>query len=411
LAYGLKPLQAPSTGFSDSGLDAPLAAARFALLQTEDPIITATLTLLAEPHSGVSAATSRPVTVALQGGGALGAFSWGVLDCLLEEPQLRIAVASGASAGAMNAAMLVQGLATGGPAEAKRLLEALWRRVAVASGSPDLDGAAWLRPFFGLLAPMTDALRHAAKELPPSRLAPFGPNPLRRVLDGLLDPSVFGRDGAPTLVVSATQVSTGEARLFWDAEVTPDVLLASACLPQLFPPVEVEGELYWDGGFASNPPLRPLIEAGAPSDVILVPTGPRERPKPPHGAADIQERVTEIAFNTALRLELRSLAMAQRLLAELPEAPPPGTGLARLRDARLHVIGAEEAFRALPHSSAQDTRWNVLQELRDLGRDSAARWLGEHLTAVGAHATFDVTTFARPPVELRAMNGGLPQPR
>lgn len=348
---------------------------------------------------------THPVTLALQGGGALGAFSWGVLDRLLDEPRLRIAAASGASAGAMNAAMLVQGLATGGPAEAKRLLEVFWRRVAVAAGSPDLDGATWLRPFFGALGPVAEALRHAAKELPPSRLAPMGPNPLRSVLDGLLDPSAFGKEGAPVLLISATRVRTGEARLFWNAEVTEDVLLASACLPQFFPPVEIEGELYWDGGYASNPPLRPLIEAGAPADVILVPTAPLERPEPPQGAADIRERTAEIAFGTALRLELRSLAMAQRLLAELPEPPPPGTGLARLREARLHVIGAEEAFRALPSGSALDARWNFLRDLCDLGRSTAERWLVDNLDAIGTRPTLDIARFARPAVELHAGGG------
>ena len=366
-------------------------------------------TLSPRQRGRAPAATAQPVTLALQGGGALGAFSWGVLDRLLEEPRLRIAVASGASAGAMNAAMLVQGLATGGPregaAEARRLLEAFWRRVAVAAGSPDLDGAAWLRPFFGVFGTVADALRHAAKELPPARLAPLGPNPLRGVLNGLLDPSVFGQAGAPTLVVSATRVRTGEARLFWDAEVTADVLLASACLPQVFPPVEIEGEAYWDGGYASNPPLRPLIEAGAPADVILVPTGPMERPEPPHGAADIRERSAEIAFGTALRLELRSLAMAQRLLAELPEPPPAGTGLARLREARLHVIGAEEAFRALPGGSALDARWDALRRLRDLGRGSAEGWLEENLEAVGTRPSFDLARFARPAVEIHGEGG------
>ena len=263
-------------------------------------------TKLSRPRPTRPVGAARPVTVALQGGGALGAFSWGVLDRLLDEPRLCIAVAGGASAGAMNAAMLVQGLATAGPAEAKRLLEAFWRRVALAAGSPDLDGGvAWLRPFFEVFDPVVEALRHAAEGLPPPRLAPIGPNPLRGVLDGLLDPSAFGRAGAPTLVVSATRVRTGEARLFWGAEVTADVLLASACLPQLFPPVEIEGEPFWDGGYASNPPLRPLIEAGAPPDVILVPTRPRERPEPPHGAAAIRERAAELeqallpAFETA----------------------------------------------------------------------------------------------------------------
>ena len=336
----------------------------------------------------------HPVTLALQGGGALGAFSWGVLDRLLDESRLRIAVVSGASAGAMNAAMLAQGLATGGPAEAKRLLEAFWRRAAVASGSPDLDDVECLWPFLGLLGVVTDALRHAAVSLPPPRFAPHGPNPLRGVLDGLFDPSALGQPNAPTLVVSATRVRTGEARLFWGTEITAEVLLASACLPQIFPPVEIEGELYWDGGYTANPPLRPVIEAGAPSDVILVPTRPRERPEPPHGAADIRERAAEIAFSTAPRLELRSLAVAQRLVAELPDPPPPGSGLARLRDARLHVIGAEDAFRSLPTGSALDARWAFLRRLRDLGHGAAERWLGEHLADIGYRPTLNLAEFA-----------------
>jgi NTE family protein len=352
-----------------------------------------------------TATAPRPVTLALQGGGALGAFTWGVLDRLLDEPRLRIAVVSGASAGAMNAAMLVQGLATGGPAggpaEAKRLLEAFWRRVAVAAGSPDLDGVGWLCPFQALIGPVSHALRRASAEaaLPPP--APLGLNPLRGVLDGLLEPAVFGQEGAPTLVVSARRVRTGEARLFWDAEVTADVLLASACLPQIFPPVEIDGEPYWDGGYASNPPLRPLIEAGAPADVILVRTAPLERPEPPHGAAGIRERAAELAFGTALRQELRSLAVAQRLLAELPEPPPPGGALARLREARLHAIGAEAAFRVLPHGSALDARWGFLRQLHELGRGAAGRWLDDNLAALGARLTLDLARFAGPVLALR----------
>src|SRR5690349_21973342 len=134
--------------------------------------------------------TAQPVTVALQGGGALGAFSWGVLDRLLDEPHLDIAVASGASAGALNAAMLVQGLADGGRAEARRLLERLWRRVAVAAGSPDVDSA-WFLPFATLLGPMAGALRQASRALPSASLAPAAPNPLRHVLEGLFDPGAF----------------------------------------------------------------------------------------------------------------------------------------------------------------------------------------------------------------------------
>jgi len=342
-----------------------------------------------------------PVTLALQDGGALGAFAWGVLERLLDEPRLSIAVVSGASAGAMNAAMLVQGLATGGPAEAKQLLEAFWRRVAIVAGSPDFDGVDWLRPFNGLLDSVTAAVRQATSQaLPPLPYAPLHLNPLGSVLDGLLDPSVFGRPGVPSLIVSATQVRTGEARLFRNEEITATVLLASACLPQLFEPVEIEGELYWDGGYASNPPLRPLIEAGAPADVILVHTSPMERPEPPYGGADVRARAAELAFNAPLRQELRSLAVAQRLLADLPAAAPPEMALAHLSEARLHLIGAEEAFRALPMDSALDARWGFLRRMRDLGHDAAERWLREHLVAIGTRPTLDLAAFATPLVEL-----------
>jgi NTE family protein len=340
---------------------------------------------------------SQPVTLALQGGGSLGAFAWGVLDRLLDVPGLRIDVVSGASAGAMNAALLVQGLATGGPFEAKRLLEAFWRRVAVSSGSLDVTGSAtWLFPFSGIMAPMADALRQTTKGLSRQQINPLGLNPLRAVLDGLFDSTALGREGAPSLVVSATRVSSGEARLFRDAEVTVEVLLASACLPQLFPAVEIDGEFYWDGGFASNPPLRALIEAGAPADILLVRTTPQERPDLPTGAAAILERTEEMTFGAALRQEFRSLALAQRLLADLPTASGV---LARLRDARLHVIGAEEAFRALKIGSHQDASWAFLQEMRELGHSAAERWLATDFPVVGLRSTFDLSSFAQPSLE------------
>ena len=341
-----------------------------------------------------------PITLALQGGGALGAFSWGVLDRLLDEQTLSIRVASGASAGAMNAAMLVQGLASGGPdggrAEAKKLLEKFWRRVAVAAGSPDHDAAAWLPAFGALFGPMTHAL--SAPALPPGRSIA---NALRGVLDGLFDAAALGRPGAPSLVVAATKLSTGEPRLFRDAEITTEVLLASSCLPQLMPPVEIEGALYWDGGFASNPPLRPLIEAGSPPDVILVRTAPAERPDAPQGAAAIRARSAELSFGAALRQELRSLAVARRLISELPEAPPPDSVPGRLLKARLHAIGAEEVFRALPSGSGMaPPRWDFLRRMQSLGHEAADRWLAENFSAIGRRPTLDLAPYAAPLVAL-----------
>lgn len=333
---------------------------------------------------------TKPVTIALEGGGSLGAFAWGALDRLLDEPDLRIAAASGASAGAMNAAMLVQGLATGGPDGAKQMLERFWRRVAIASGSPDLPGVDWFGTFSGLIAPMVGALRQHSHYHPP--LNPFGINPLRGVLDDLLDPSVFGSKGAPMLVVSATRVRTGEPRLFRDAEVTADVLLASACLPELFPTVEIDGEPYWDGGYASNPPLRMLIEAGVPKDLIIVRATPVERPDAPTGAAGIHHRIAEIAFGGPLRQELRNLAVAQHLLSELPEVPGV---LGRLRDARLHMIGAEEEFRALGDNHPDPT-WRFLRKMHDVGVAETDAWLVENRDAIGERSSLDLSAFAQP---------------
>jgi NTE family protein len=336
----------------------------------------------------------RQITIALQGGGSLGAFSWGVLDRLLEVPDLRIDVASGASAGALNAAMLVQGLATGGPEQAKRLLEMMWRRVAVASGSPDVAGGGLLH---AIMAPVVNAMSYSNRSLPGAQFNPLGLNPLRGVLDGLLDPSVFGLEGAPMLVVAATRARTGEPRLFRDAEVTADVLLASACLPQLFPAVDIDGEPYWDGGYASNPPVRPLIEAGAPSDVVIIRTTPVERPDLPSGAAGVRERSAEIAFGAALLQELRSIAQAQRLLAELPaDDLSPSIPLTRLMDARLHMIGAEAEFQALKRGSHMDATWSFLQRMRDLGHVAGERWLEENLASVGVRSTLDLASFAGP---------------
>lgn len=346
---------------------------------------------LLERRSGVGD-EPLPVTIALEGGGSLGAFGWGVLDRLLDEPGLSIDFVSGASAGAMNAAMLVQGLATSGPSEARRLLDLFWRRVAVASGSLDLEAARWAPAMVHpLMAPITDAVRREV--LFHYKPSPLTPNPLRGVLDGLLDPSAFARPDAPTLVVSATRVHTGEARLFTGAEITAEVLLASACLPNVFPAIQIDGEPYWDGGFSSNPPLRPLIEAGAPADVIVIRTTPFERPELPTKAGQIVDRVSEIALGGALRHELRSLAVAQRLLATIADAPGV---LARLRDARIHMISAEEAFRSLRGGSSLDPSWGFLRRMRELGTSTAETWLASNRSALGHRSSFDLTALAAP---------------
>lgn len=335
-------------------------------------------------------AVADPVTLALEGGGALGAFTWGVLDRLVDVPDLRIEVVSGTSAGALNAAMLVQGLATGGPAEAKRLLSTFWRRVAIAAGSLPSPADAWLHMFDGVVAPIMDAVRQTSMAWAPGA-GQSGLNLLRGILAELLDPAAFQLPGAPTLIVAATHVRTGEARLFRGSDVTVDALLASTCLPQFFPTVEIDGEAYWDGGYASNPPLCALIEAGAPSDVVIVRTTPHERPWTPRQAASVQERANEITFGAALRQELRSLALTQLLLADTPHPPEP---LARLRNARVHMISAEDEFRALPCGSNQAPTWGFLSGMRDLGQGTTDQWLKDTLPAIGARSSCDLARFA-----------------
>jgi NTE family protein len=335
----------------------------------------------------------QSVTLALQGGGSLGAFTWGVLDRLLDVPELHIEAVSGTSAGAMNAAMLVQGLASGGKAEAKRLLEQLWRGIATGSGSADIGSGDWLQSAFSAALPaMADAMRQTARGILGGHVGPVGLNPLRGVLGDLLDPSRFGQPGTPTLVIAATRVRTGEARLFRDAEVTVEALLASSCLPQLFPAVEIEGDAYWDGGFASNPPVRPLIEAGCPSDVIVVRTTPQQRPELPVDPMAVYERVSELAFDASMRQELHSLAVAQQLLADLPAVQ--SGALSRLREARLHMIGAEQEFRALGRGSALDTSWGFLQRMHGLGTAAAEQWLAANLGSVGVRSTLDLAALA-----------------
>ncbi len=342
---------------------------------------------------------STPITLALEGGGALGAFTWGVLDRLLEAPELRIEVVSGTSAGAMNGAMLVQGLVSGGPAGAKARLETFWHRVAIAAGSLPGPSGRWLHAVAGTIGPLVDAVRHAGSALTPA-VGAFGINPLRGILAELLHPPLFGAAGAPELVVAATRVRTGEARLFWGAEVSIDALLASSCLPQLFPAVEIDGEAYWDGGYSSNPPVRPLIEAGAPADVLIVRTAPAQRAALPAGSAAVRDRLAEITFGTPLRAELRSLALAQSSLVGVSGLPPR---LARLRDARVHMIAPEERGDA---AAAQHPTWCSLSEHRAHGHAAAERWLAEHLSAVGRRSSFDLGLFA--PVSARAIEEPAP---
>lgn len=325
------------------------------------------------------------VDLALQGGGAHGAFTWGVLDRLLEEPRIKIEGISGTSAGAMNAAVLADGYAVGGREGARAALEDFWARVADAAllspfrRSPlDVLMGRWTMD----TSPMFIAFDLMARLLSPYDLNPNGANPLRDILAECVDLRRVV-ECPIRLFVTATNVSTGCGRVFRNAELTPDVLLASACLPTLFQAVEIDGEPYWDGGYSGNPSIMPLVRECNASDTVIVQVNPIERPGTPRTARDIINRVNEVSFNATLLKELRMIAV-------LRQVAEPGNCEGKLwARMRIHRI-ASAAMADLGYSSKLNAEWDFLRMLRDEGRRSADAFLENSGAALGKRSTLDL---------------------
>lgn len=324
------------------------------------------------------------VDLGLQGGGAHGAFTWGVLDRLLEENWLRFDGISGTSAGAMNAVVMADGLTEGGPEQGRIALEAFWKRVSDAAalsplrrGPLEVLTGQWTLDY----SPVFAVLDIAARVLSPYDL-PHMANPLRQILADSVD---FERLTAASikLFVTATNVRTGHGRVFRNAELTPDVLLASACLPTMFQAVEIDGDPYWDGGYSGNPSMAPLIRECSASDTILVQINPIERPGTPRTAREIHNRLNEIAFNATLLKELRAGAM-------LRKAVDPGTREGRVwAKMRVHRI-ASDVMLDLGYSSKLIAEWSFFCMLRDEGRKAAASFIDAHGTDLGRRSTLDL---------------------
>jgi NTE family protein len=324
------------------------------------------------------------VDLALQGGGAHGAFTWGVLDRLLEEPWLGIDGISGTSAGAMNAAVLASGHALDGSRGARTALEEFWGRVSDAAllsplrRSPlDILMGRWTLD----TSPVFLAFDLAARLFSPYDLNPIGGNPLCEILSECVD---FARiaTGPIRLFVTATNVHTGRGRVFRNAEITPEVLLASACLPTLFQAVEIGGEPYWDGGYSGNPTITPLVRECVSRDTILVQVNPVERPGTPRSARDILNRLNEISFNATLLKELRMIAVLHKAVC------PDGEG-AEWAGMRIHRI-ATAAMVDLGYSSKLNAEWAFLSMLRDEGRQAAESFLRGHRDDLGHRSTLDL---------------------
>jgi NTE family protein len=327
----------------------------------------------------------RLIDLALQGGGSHGAFTWGVLDRLLEETGLRIDAISGTSAGAMNAAVLADGYVAGGADGARKALDAYWERVAkAATFSPfqrtpmDRLAGRWSLDF----SPAFIAMDLMSRVFSPYDLNPQGVNPLTEILDQSIDFKRLARSPIK-LFVTATNVRTGRGRIFRNAEITSDVLLASACLPTVFQAVEIEGEPYWDGGFAGNPTITPLVRESDAEDSILVQINPRERPGTPRTASEILNRLNEVSFNATLMKELRMIALMRQVA-------DPGTGEgARWSNMRTHRIMTEMMVE-LGYSSKLNAEWEFLCMLREEGRRCATEFLDRHLEDVGRRSTADI---------------------
>ena len=326
-----------------------------------------------------------PIDLALQGGGSHGAFSWGVLDRLLEERWLTIAAISGTSAGAMNAAVLADGWTDGGAEGAREALERYWRRVSKAAAFSPLQRSPLDRlmgrwtldtsPFYIF----TDLM---SRLLSPYDLNPTGYNPLRAVLAESIDFERLARSPIQ-LFITATRVRTGRGRIFRNAEITADVLLASACLPTMFRAIEIDGEPYWDGGFAGNPTITPLVRESDAHDTILVQINPTERPEVPRTAAEILNRLNEISFNSPLMKELRMIAL-------LRQAADPGSGEgARWAKMRTHRVKSDMLAK-FGASSKLNAEWEFVSMLRVEGRLAADAFLREHGADVGRRSTADL---------------------
>lgn len=327
----------------------------------------------------------RLIDLALQGGGSHGAFTWGVLDRLLDEPNLKIDAISGTSAGAMNAAVLADGWTEGGASGARAALDAYWERVAKAAVFSPLQRSLidrllgrWTLDY----SPAFITFDLMSRLFSPYDLNPQGINPLTQILDESIDFKRLAQSPIK-LFITATNVHTGRGRIFRNGELTPDVLLASACLPTMFQAIEIDGEPYWDGGFAGNPTITPLVRESDAQDSILVQINPRERPGTPRTAAEILNRLNEVSFNAALMKELRMIALMRQVA-------DPGTGEgARWAGMRTHVIRSEMLI-DLGASSKLNAEWDFLTMLREDGRRAAGEFLDAHGSDIGRRSTADI---------------------
>jgi NTE family protein len=327
------------------------------------------------------------IDLALQGGGAHGALTWGVLDRLLEDARLEIDAISGTSAGAINAVVVADGLQRGGRDAARESLHTFWRAVSDAARLSPVQRGPWDRlmgnysldhsPGYLLLESLTQLV-------PPARLNPFDINPLRDLVASQIDFERVNVCSKVKVFVTATNVRTGRPHVFRQPALSVDTVMASACLPQVFKAVEIDGEAYWDGGYTGNPALYPLVDDRGCRDLVVVQINPMVRDQLPGTSREITNRINEITFNSSLIKELRAI----HLLYQLIESGQ--LELESYRSMRLHLIHAEQEVQDLSASSKMNAEWEFLSLLFERGRAWADDWLASHFDDLGERSTFDL---------------------
>lgn len=333
----------------------------------------------------VQATESKSISLALQGGGAHGAFTWGVLDRLAEEKNITIDSITATSAGAMNATVFLYGLHKGGPAEAKSLLEKFWHKVSYAASLTPAQPN-FLDKMMGItdvnMSPMFQAMDMMRHVFSPYQLNYLDINPLRDILNELIDFEVFRKIKSPKLFVNATKLQSGKMRVFPISEITNKALLASACLPYIAQTVVIDGEKYWDGGFSGNPALAPLIYNTQSSDIVIVQVTPFELDEVPTSIPDIIDRANEISFNTSLIKETKGIEILNDLIIQnkLKED-------LHYRVIRLHMINNPEIMSSLGRTSKMNADWSFLCYLRDVGRQATEDWLENSYQKVGKESS------------------------
>jgi NTE family protein len=331
-------------------------------------------------------AKPKIIELALQGGGAHGAYTWGVLDRLLEDDRIIIEGICGTSAGAMNAVVVADGLDTGGKEGARQALKKFWSGISEAGRYSPFQRT-WLDRLFGNwnldYSPPYIFFDNLSRLLSPYQLNPFNVRPVCDLISSLVDFEHVRHCEGIKLFVVATNVRTGMQKVFRRREMTADMVMASACLPYIFQAVEIDGEAYWDGGYMGNPALFPLVDLTGSQDIVIVQINPVYREEIPRTAPEIFNRVNEITFNASLIKEIRSIAILKEFIktANLEDQ--------KFRDAFFHLIANDEELNPLHVSSKFNTEWAFFMHLHDIGYRTTSNWLDQNYDDLGKQSTLD----------------------